>query len=50
MKQRCREANEVAKERRRAQKARRSQRQVEKRVAQDQQLMILVRPATRPDP
>jgi hypothetical protein len=49
MKQRRREANEVAKERRRAQKARRGERQVERRAAQDQQLMILVRPATRPD-
>jgi hypothetical protein len=47
MKQRRREASAVAKARRRAQKARRSERQVEKRAAQDQQLMILVHPATQ---
>ena len=53
MKQRQRQANEGAKARRKAasaeQKARRAERQAQQRAAQDQQLMILVTPATRPE-
>ena len=51
MKERRREANQVSKERRKAavkeQKARRSERQASQRVAQDQQLMMLVKPASK---
>jgi hypothetical protein len=51
MKERQREAYAASKERRKAvakeQKARRSERQAQQRVAQDQQLMMLVKPAYR---
>jgi len=51
MKERRREANEQAKARRKAaakeQKARRAERQASQRAAQDQQLMMMVNPATK---
>jgi hypothetical protein len=52
MKERRREVNELAKARKKAaakeQKARRADRQAKTRAAQDQQLMMIVNPATRP--
>jgi hypothetical protein len=51
VKQRQREANAAGKERRKAaakeQKARRAERQASQRAAQDQQLMMVVKPATK---
>lgn len=51
MKQRQREANQASKERRTAvakeQKARRSELQAQQRAAQGQQLMMIVKPATK---
>jgi len=53
MKERQREANQAVKERRKAatkeQKARRSERRAQERAAQDQQLRMLVKSATRPE-
>jgi hypothetical protein len=53
MKQRRREANEVAKERRKAaaagERARREERQAERRATLDRQMRMLVRPASPED-